>query len=312
MFRLFFYPVFDSYLLVAAVALLLAGLMWFGPSREKTGRGRRAVIALLRAAVIALVLLAMLRPTLVYTHTEKQAATLVVLVDQSRSMTVPDAVGNKTRWDALRLALADAAPALAKLQREFELKAYTFDADVHEVRAERGKIELPDKPEGQQTAIGAALDEVLRREAGKRLLGVVLLSDGAQRAYAPRDLPPQTAAARLQTARLSDVHAPLRPVARAGRGPRRGRQGPRGQSQRVRQERTGHHRQRPRRRLRQRRYSRARAVRDFARQDGSRRRAEDPRRRRRPTPADQAQLHPAKCPANTSSRSKPSPSPANW
>ena len=39
---------------------------------------------------------------------------------------------------------------------------------------------------------------MLGREAGKRLLGVVLLSDGAQRAFAPRDLPPQTAAARLK------------------------------------------------------------------------------------------------------------------
>ncbi len=197
MFRLFFYPVFDSYLLVAAVALLLAGLMWFGPSREKTGRGHRVAIALLRAVVIALVLLAMLRPTLVYTHTEKHAATLVLLVDQSRSMTVPDAVGDRTRWDALRLALTDAAPALAKLQDQFDLKAYAFDSDVHEVRVKKGDVELPDKPEGQQTAIGAAIDEVLRREAGKRLLGVVLLSDGAQRAFAPRDLPPQTAVMRL-------------------------------------------------------------------------------------------------------------------
>ena len=84
------------------------------------------------------------------------------------------------------------------MQRDFELKAYTFDAELHEAAAEGGKIELPEKPEGQQTAIGAALEDVLRREAGKRLLGVVLLSDGAQRAYAPRDLPPQTAAARLK------------------------------------------------------------------------------------------------------------------
>ena len=150
MFRLFFYPVFDSYLLVAAVALLLAGLMWFGPSREKMGRGHRVAIALLRAVVVALVLLAMLRPTLVYTHTEKQAATLVVLVDQSRSMTVPDAVGDKTRWDALRLTLTDAAPALAKLQNEFELKAYTFDSDVHEARAEKARSNCPtSRPAGK-------------------------------------------------------------------------------------------------------------------------------------------------------------------
>ena len=157
-----------------------------GPSREKTGpRQRRAVLVLLRAAVIALMLLAMLRPTLIYTQTKKQAATLVVLVDQSRSMTVPDAVGNKTRWEEPARCMDDAAPALARLQRDFELKAYTFDADVHEANVEDGKIELPEKPEGQQTAIGASLEDVLRREAGKRLLGVVLLSDGAQRAYAP-------------------------------------------------------------------------------------------------------------------------------
>ncbi len=102
MFRLSLYPVFDSYLLVAVVALLLAGLMWFGPSREKIGRRHQVILALVRAAVIALMVLAMLRPTLIYTQVKKQAATLVVLADQSRSMSVPDAVGNKTRWQALR------------------------------------------------------------------------------------------------------------------------------------------------------------------------------------------------------------------
>jgi uncharacterized membrane protein len=198
MFRLSFYPVFDSYALVAVVALALAGLMLFGPSREKTGRWGRLAIALLRTIVILLVLAAMLRPTLIYTETKKQPATLVVLADQSRSMSVPDAVKNKTRWDALRGAVSDSASELARLQRDFELKAYAFDAQVHEVPAESGKIDLSEKPEGPQTAIGAAIDDVLRRQAGKRLLGILLLSDGSQRAYAPRDLPAQTAAARLK------------------------------------------------------------------------------------------------------------------
>ena len=40
MFRLSLYPIFDSYLLVAVVALVLVGLMWFGPSRrEDSGEG---------------------------------------------------------------------------------------------------------------------------------------------------------------------------------------------------------------------------------------------------------------------------------
>jgi uncharacterized membrane protein len=198
MFRLSFYPVFDSYPLVAVVALLLLAAMWFGPSKRKIVGWRRWVLIVPRLLVILLVLAAMLRPTLIYTETTKQAATLVVLADQSRSMSVPDMVNNKTRWNMLREVVSDASPALAKLQKDFELKAYTFDDEVHAVAAERGKIELPEQPEGQQTAIGAALEDVLQREASKRLLGVVLLSDGAQRAYPPRDLPAQTAASRMK------------------------------------------------------------------------------------------------------------------
>ena len=206
MFHLSLYPVFDSYLLVAVVALLLVGLMWFGPSREKAGRRQRVTLALLRAAVIAMIVLAMLRPTLIYTQTKKQAATLVVLADQSRSMSVPDAVGNKTRWEALRDALDDAAPALAKLQRDFELKAYAFDADLHEVGAEGGKIQLPDKPEGQQTAIGAALKDVLGPRGGQTALG----RRAAERRRPAGLRPARSAAANGRRAaeapRLSPVH----------------------------------------------------------------------------------------------------------
>jgi uncharacterized membrane protein len=199
MFRLSLNPVFDSYLLVAVVALLLIGLAWWASAGRIIG-GRRAALVALRLGVILLLILAMLRPTLVYTRTTKQAATLVVLADQSRSMTVPDELGNQTRWQSLGATLDKSAEELEKLSRQFELKAYGFDAELHELPVERGRIVLPEKPVGEQTAIGAALEDVLRREAGKRLLGVVLLSDGAQRAVAPRDLPPQTAAVRMRRA----------------------------------------------------------------------------------------------------------------
>ncbi|MEN6558632.1 MAG: glutamine amidotransferase [Thermoguttaceae bacterium] len=198
MFHLSLNPVFDSYLLVAVAAAALIGLLFVGPDRAKTTRWQRAVFVLIRAVVASLIVLAMLRPTLVYTQTKKQAATLVVLADQSRSMSVPDAAGRKTRWEALRAALAASADSLGRLQREFELKAYTFDGELHETSTVDGLVQLPKQPTGRETAIGAALDDAMRQEAGKRLLGVLLLSDGAQRTYAPRDLPPQTAAARLR------------------------------------------------------------------------------------------------------------------
>ncbi len=61
-----------------------------------------------------------------------------------------------------------------------------------------GQLQVESQPDGQQTAIGAAIEDVLRENAGKRLLGVVLLSDGAQQARPPRDEAPETAAAQMK------------------------------------------------------------------------------------------------------------------
>ena len=200
MLRPYFYPVGDSYLLVAVAALVLLGLLALVPLRGRATGLRRVTLIVLRTAVIVMVVLAMLRPTLVYTETKKQSATLVLLADKSRSMSVADTIGNKSRWEALRRALDDTQTALAALAEDFELKAYTFDTQARPVAVDvdSGKISLGDEPDGEQTAIGAVLDGVLRREDGNRLLGVILLSDGAQRAYAPRDLPPQTPAASMK------------------------------------------------------------------------------------------------------------------
>ena len=187
-------PVWAAVLALGLLVLVsLAGI----PRDRLSGRRRLALTALrLLAAVLAI--LRIWRPTLIHSESRRQPATLVLLVDQSRSMGVADAFGGKTRWQALRETLTEALPALDALRaEEIEIQLYTFDADTHALAWQDGKVELPEHPSGEQTAIGAALEDVLRREAGKRLMGVILLSDGAQRAYAPRDLAPQNPARRL-------------------------------------------------------------------------------------------------------------------
>lgn len=198
MVRLSFYPVGDHYLWVIVAALALLALLAIRPSVASATRAQRRTLAGLRLAVILLVIVAMLRPTLVYTKTAKQAATLVLLPDQSRSMSVRDMAGGRSRYEAMRDALGEAQGNLARLAKDFEIKTYAFDAESHPLEMVDGKLPLPERPEGEQTAIGSVLEDVLRDEAGKRLLGVLLLSDGAQRAYPPRDTLPQTAAARLK------------------------------------------------------------------------------------------------------------------
>ena len=200
-----------SYSLVAVVMAILVVLLFLLPiARSRVTRGRRAILITLRIAVLALFAFALLRPSLVHTTTKKQTATLVVLIDRSRSMAVADAFGNKSRWDAMKATLVDALPGLAALAEDYEIKTnvYTFDSDVEPVEFDAAKLDarlnLGEQPEGKQTAIGAALENVIRREAGNRLAGIVLLSDGAQRAYAPHDVPPQ-----IPARRLADLGFPL-------------------------------------------------------------------------------------------------------
>ena len=145
------------------------------------------MLAVLRAAVIALVLLAMLRPTLVYTQTKKQAATLVVLADQSRSMSVPDAMGSKSRWEALRDALKDAAPALAEAgARLRDQGLHLRRRRVRAARRGRAKSTCPTRPRGskrpsarpwrtccargRQTAVGRGPPERRRQRATPRAM----------------------------------------------------------------------------------------------------------------------------------------------
>ena len=189
---------------VALLGVVLVGFLFLRPPRRKTTTGQRRILTCLRLLVVLLVVAAMLRPTLVYTAAKELSATVVILLDRSRSMMVTDALGDRSRWEALRGTLAASSPELASLAEDVEVKLYTFDTDTQPVDVREGVLEVAEQATGQQTAIGAVLDDVVRQEAGKRLAGVFLLSDGAQRAYRPRELPPEVA-----TRRLADLGCPL-------------------------------------------------------------------------------------------------------
>jgi len=79
-----FYPIADSYLLVALLAIGLFGLLWLVPVTG-ISKGRRRVLTALRVVVILMAIVALLRPTLVRTEVGRQSATLAVLADVSRS-----------------------------------------------------------------------------------------------------------------------------------------------------------------------------------------------------------------------------------
>lgn len=180
-----------------AVALLVVLALLVGPAGKRLPRRRRITLLVLRAGTALLLLFAMWRPTLVAVETRKLPGSLVVMLDSSRSMQIADSLGNQSRWDAVKSVLDSAKDQLAELAESWDLKFYQFDETSKTVKLVDGLAELPEQADGPQTAIGSALEDVLDREAQQRIVAVLLLSDGAQRAFAPRDVPPQTVVRRL-------------------------------------------------------------------------------------------------------------------
>ncbi|HEY6564366.1 MAG TPA: hypothetical protein VIY86_07700, partial [Pirellulaceae bacterium] len=182
-------PIFESYLLVGACAVVLFAVLAAVPPRVPSA-GKRRVLAWLRGLAFLGLLIGMLRPSLVRTRTRVEPATLVVLADHSRSMTVTD-VDGVARWQALRNALDQAWPLLDPFRAALRVDMFQFAAAAERLVIEGQRPNLPETADGEQTDLGGALRDVLRAHASTKLAGVVLLSDGAQRAAPARVEPRQ-------------------------------------------------------------------------------------------------------------------------
>jgi uncharacterized membrane protein len=180
-------PIFDSRLIVVVAAVFLTALLLIGPNFRAVSPIHRSVLTALRLAVVVLVVVFMMRPTCVTEITRRQSASLVVLLDQSRSMTLPSASGASTsRWQAQREALEGAQQQLADLVEQLDVKVYSYDTAPIPLALKDGKVVFPEKPAGDETDIGTSLyDAAIAKEVGSRLAGVILMGDGAQTAYSP-------------------------------------------------------------------------------------------------------------------------------
>ena len=193
-----------SWLWVGVLAAVLGGVLVFlGPDRSRlSARGCLALVVLRLIAILCLVL-CLLRPTLIGTGRSLQQATLLILADTSESMTVTDGPAGQSRWDHLRQTLEEATPAAQRAAAAggLDIRTWVFDQEAREQPAGTGRPFQLDAwerlPTAEETAIGSSLEAARRALADQPLAGVVLLSDGGQHAYPPRDLPPQTEARRL-------------------------------------------------------------------------------------------------------------------
>ena len=181
-----FEPVLDSYAVVAIISIALMVIVllvrpWIAGDSRRTW-----ILISIRIAVIGLLVLAMLRPARVSSEQQSQSATLVLLYDQSRSMSIKDLEGNRSRWQHLTRVLQNVQPELDSLSEILDVPIYSFDRELSSASQHPSDLRLPVKPTGEETDLAIALRDVLQAEAGKRLAGVVLFSDGSQRVAQPR------------------------------------------------------------------------------------------------------------------------------
>src|SRR5437899_2647434 len=114
---------------IAAVLMTLIVGIYRGTLAEHSGRWRWLAFWL-RVLAVLMALAAMLRPSLVFTETRKQSASLILLYDHSRSMLVADAWNSMPRWQAMNQTLGRADAALKKLADTLEIRQYQFDAKL--------------------------------------------------------------------------------------------------------------------------------------------------------------------------------------
>ncbi len=166
--QLTLHPVGGYWFVAMIAAVLLVVLARVAPRHIEVPFGKLLTLKGLRLLAILLLLFALLRPTLQFTRTTPEEATLLVLADISRSMQVEDSLDNRSRFDAVKLVLGDSDDFFRKLSTNWNVRAYSFGDSLESVEYDDGQFKLPDQPTGEQSALGAALEELLEREGDEQ------------------------------------------------------------------------------------------------------------------------------------------------
>lgn len=203
--------VWNTLLAMAGVALVA-----YVYRREGRSTRVRVLLAGLRLSLIAVVLLLLNRPVITLTQSRVEPSVLAVAIDDSVSMRVADVADGdqlQARLSAVqKLLSADNAKLLRDLSARHEVKFYRFDSDATAVATSATQPVPTVEPRGQNTQVATSVRTILRDLQGRRLAGVVVLTDG-------RDMPRQSLAAAIDE--VKDFGAPVFAVPVGSDGPPR-------------------------------------------------------------------------------------------
>lgn len=172
------------------VVLALGLFACWSYSRLLGPRWARYALGTVRTLALVLVALIIAGPRLVKQSERIEKDWVVVMVDRSASLGVPDAPGGeaaarRAREQQLRSLIGGAWPTFGGLMNERNVLFVGFDGGAFDLKLIPGSgpgsppmgLDLGE-PEGRRTRIGQSLEQVVRRTAAKPLAGVVLFTDG--------------------------------------------------------------------------------------------------------------------------------------
>lgn len=163
--------------LVLLVVLGIAAVPAVWTYRSVKGNSRlvdRVVLSALRVAVLAVLLFALARPVLIISSTVSQRNFLGILIDDSRSMRIPDWQGQPRGEFARRAFDLEEGGLHAALADRFALRYFSFTSSAERMDDVAG-LTLS----GTRTHLGAALRRAHDELSSVPLAGLVVVSDGA-------------------------------------------------------------------------------------------------------------------------------------
>lgn len=171
--------------ILVLIILLAAAFIYFIYLRPRVrlSKGTTATLMALRAALLAVMVVLLLRPVVVVSSVIPRSSYVAMVVDDSVSMKLQDVPGGATRLDTVKQALLNTGPDsfLNQLEKKFKTNLYGFSGSLTRLKDGNDLY-----GEGRTSDLAGALDETIKRSSGMPLSAVVIATDGASNV--PRDL----------------------------------------------------------------------------------------------------------------------------